>query len=440
MKGFPAACLLATICFVASGCGSKSGPPGGGYVLKGASPTQRSPGAYPQAPAPGGLTPPSRGNYPAPAPRAAPLPPPRSYPSAASPLPGPPASTGEPATVYPPPASTGVPAPAYPPPAAGIGAPPAPGRTAPPPFPPALPQRAPGPGSSYPSATAPIVPNVPPVFAPISPALQQATRPLPANRPLGRKELALDGDNDGTVDSWFFIDEGRITRVSRDTDGDGKPDFTSSFTEDEGLPLTEVKYRGDTGQVATKTEFEAGVKTRREADDDGDGKPDHWWYYLGGDLSKEAWDRNTDGKIDEARHYRNGKIVRIEYDEDHDGTFEKNDYLKGGVRLRSEILDQDGMLTRVYDSQGTHVVRDERDADGDGIAEFVRVLSPSGAIEREDRDLDGDGWPDVSAYYTNGKLVRREVSGAYLRAQKSQDSAAPSVDVEKRDFRKPSGS
>ncbi len=420
MKGFPEACLLATLCFVTSGCASKGAPPGGGYVLKGASPTQNVPGVRPQAPAPGGLTPPSRGNYP---PSPAPPSPPRPYPSAAYPPPGPPASTG-------------LPAPAYPPPAAGIGAPPAPAGTAPPSFP----RRPPGPGSPYPSATTPIVPNVPPVFAPISPALQQAPRPLPGNRPLGEKELALDGDNDGTVDSWFFINEGRITRVSRDTDGDGKPDFTSSFTEGEGLPLTEVKYRGDTGQVTAKTEFEAGVKTRRETDDDGDGKPDHWWYYLGGDLSKEAWDRNADGKIDEARHYRNEKIVRIEYDEDHNGTFEKNDYLKGGVRLRSEILDQDGMLTRVYDSQGMHVVREERDNDGNGIAELITVLGPSGAIEREDRDLDSDGWPDVSAYYTNGNLVRREVSGAYLRAQKSEDSAAPSVDVEKRDFRKQPGS
>lgn len=426
MKGFPAACLLATLCFVTSGCGSKSGPQGGGYVLKGASPTQ-SGALRPTTRAPGGLTPPSRGNYPAPAPGPAPPAPARPFPSAAYPPPAPPASTG-------------LPGPAYPPPAAGIGAPPAPGRAATPPYPPTLPQRAPGPGSSYPSATAPMVPNAPPVFAPISPALRQTLRPFPANRPLGQKELAIDGDNDGKVDAWFFIDEGRITRVSRDTDGDGKPDFTSSFSEGDGLPLTEVKYRGDTGQVATKTEFEAGVKTRREADDNGDGKPDHWWYYLGGDLSKEGWDRNADGKIDEARHYRNETVVRIEYDEDYNGTFEKNDYLKGGQRLRSEILDQDGMLTRVYDSQGARVVREERDTDGDGIAELVTVLGPSGAIERKDRDLDGDGWPDVSAYYRNGKLVRREVSGAYLRAQKPEDSAAPGVDVEKRDFRKQTGS
>jgi hypothetical protein len=311
--------------------------------------------------------------------------------------------------------------PHYPPPAAGIGSPP-----------PSL-GRAAGIG-----ATAPVAP---PLFAPITPTPQMSPRPLAGNRPLGEKEMALDTDSDTRVDTWIRVSEGVITRVSRDTDRDGRPDFTSSFSRAAGLPTSEVKYKGDTGQVALKTEFEEGVKTKREADENGDGNPDHWWYYLGGELSKEAWDRDGDRKIEVVKRYRNQQVISVEFDEDRDGRFEKSDTLQDGVRVRTRIEDGEGILELVYDGGGQRVVRKERDTNGDGRADLVVVLDPASGIRvREDRDLNSDGRPDVSAYYEQGKLVRREISGAYLRAQKAPDREAPSVDVETRDFRKLSGS
>ena len=91
----------------------------------------------------------------------------------------------------------------------------------------------------------------------------------------------------------------------------------------------------------------------------------------------------------------------------------------------------------MYDAAGKNVVRRERDSNGDGRPDIVVVLDPaSGAVLREDRDLNGDGRPDVSAYYERGHVVRREISGEYLRAQKAPTAAAPGVNVETRDFRK----
>ncbi len=409
------AAALAALLLTPAGCGTANLATGGGYVLRGAKPAGPQP-RHPPPAARDGLTSPSgdlgtriaRPSAPAPSP--APL----ASPGAVLPSPRPPVQAAVQAPVQ---------APVhYPPPAAGIGSPP----------PSALGTTGIG-GTPTPVAS--------PLFAPITPTPQLTPRPLAASRPLGEKEMALDTDADSRVDTWIKVSEGVITRVSRDTDRDGKPDFTSNFSRVAGLPLSEVQYKGDTGQVALKTEFEEGVKTKREADENGDGNPDHWWYYLGGELSKEAWDKDGDGKIDIVKRYRNQKVLRVEYDEDRDGTFEKSDLLQDGVRVRTRIEDSDGILELVYDGGGQRVVRKERDTDGSGRPNIVVVLDPaSGARVREDRDLNGDGRPDVSAYFEGGKLVRREISGAYLRAQKAPDRQAPSVDVEKRDFRKLTGS
>jgi hypothetical protein len=262
-----------------------------------------------------------------------------------------------------------------------------------------------------------------------------------ANRPLGTKELAIDTDRDGGTDAWVTVNEGQVTKLARDTDRDGKPDFTTTFSRGEGQPVAEERVKPDTGQVASRTEFERGVTSRKQADEDGDGKPDHWWYYLGGRLSKETRDTNGDGNVDETKEYRGEKLARIQRDEDRNGTFEKTDVFEAGRKVRTEVEDKEGPVSLVYDASGAQVIRRERDTNGDGRPDIVVALDPpTGTVLREDRDLNGDGRPDVSAYYENGKVVRREISGEYLRAQKSTTSpAAPGVNLEKRDYRNSPG-
>ena len=249
--------------------------------------------------------------------------------------------------------------------------------------------------------------------------------------------MILDTDNDGKSDAWVSVSEGQVTKLARDTDRDGKPDFTTEFSRGEGQPVREVQVKADTGQVAAQTEFEQGVTSKKQADENGDGRPDHWWYYLGGRLSKEDRDTDGDGRVDESKHYRGEQIARVERDEDRDGRFEKIDVIENGKRVRREVEDKNGPLTLVYDASGSRVLRRERDTNGDGRPDIVVALAPAtGTVLREDRDLNGDGRPDVSAYYENGQVVRREISGEYLRAQKAPSAAAPGVNVETRDFRK----
>jgi len=278
----------------------------------------------------------------------------------------------------------------------------------------------------------------PGTFAAIPPAPSRRPNPF---RPLGVKDMQLDTDGDGKVDAWVTITEGNITRLARDTDHDGRPDFNTTFSRGEGQPLAEEHVKPDTGQVASRTEYEQGVTSKKEADDNGDGRPDHWWYYLGGRLSRETRDTDGDGKVDETKVYRGKQLAEVQTDENRDGTFDRTDFIEGGRRVRTEVVDGGGPLTLVYDAPGKRIARRERDTNGDGRSDIVVVLDPiSGAVVREDRDLNGDGRPDVSAYYEKGHVVRREISGEYLRAQKGPSPAAPGVNVETRDFRKLPGS
>ncbi|OGP85700.1 MAG: hypothetical protein A2Y95_06635 [Deltaproteobacteria bacterium RBG_13_65_10] len=250
----------------------------------------------------------------------------------------------------------------------------------------------------------------------------------------------MDTDGDGKLDTWMSVVNGQITRLARDTDHDGKPDFTTTFSAGEGQPLADVQYKPGTEQIVSKTEYEQGVTSKREADDNGDGKPDHWWYHAGGRLAKEARDTDGDGKIDEMKLYRDEKVVRIEYDVNHNGKFDKADVMENGRRVRTEITDNNGALVLFYDGTGTKVARRERDSNDDGRPDIIVALDPAtGVVLREDRDLNGDGRPDVSAYFEKGKVVRREISGEYLRAQQKPSALTPSVSPETRDFRKVPG-
>jgi len=138
--------------------------------------------------------------------------------------------------------------------------------------------------------------------------------------------------------------------------------------------------------------------------------------------------------------YRDEKVVRIEYDVNHNGKFDKADVMENGRRVRTEITDNNGALVLFYDGTGTKVVRRERDSNDDGRPDIIVALDPAtGVVLREDRDLNGDGRPDVSAYFEKGKVVRREISGEYLRAQQKPSALTPSVSPETRDFRKVPG-
>lgn len=171
-------------------------------------------------------------------------------------------------------------------------------------------------------------------------------------------KLEADSDRDGLVDTWGYMDGGRVVRVEVDENGDrivdrweyhklppGQPVQTrqetqSGQTSDAAKVPQAVKLRrggvespdktierieratGRDGVVSRWEYFENGMLVRVEEDKDGDGKIDKWETYIDGSLSTMALDTRHRGKADRRLVYRlNGTLDRIETDPTGSGTF-----------------------------------------------------------------------------------------------------------------------
>ena len=44
-----------------------------------------------------------------------------------------------------------------------------------------------------------------------------------------------DNDADGTVDTWYYYEQGRVTTIKEDTNNDGKPDVWEEYDGSEAL-------------------------------------------------------------------------------------------------------------------------------------------------------------------------------------------------------------
>lgn len=109
-------------------------------------------------------------------------------------------------------------------------------------------------------------------------------------------ELVVDSDGTGEPDEWRWSVAGVMTRIGRDTRGDGRPDAWSVLGE-------------------------RGVVVEVQGDTDGDGEPDTW-STIGPDgrTERTAYDTTGDGRADRWISYgEDGSITSIETDTDGDG-------------------------------------------------------------------------------------------------------------------------
>jgi antitoxin component YwqK of YwqJK toxin-antitoxin module len=121
--------------------------------------------------------------------------------------------------------------------------------------------------------------------------------------------------------------------------------------------------------------------------------------YESGRLSYEEHDTNQDGKVDRRVEFEQGKrAVEIE-DRNHNGKMD---------------------FWTFYDSDGIPV-RTQQDADEDGqpeMWEFYEGDDPSRVVlTRKEEDVNADGKVDITSYYEQGKLARKEVSDPDLLLQ-----------------------
>jgi hypothetical protein len=155
----------------------------------------------------------------------------------------------------------------------------------------------------------------------VDPSYDQATGKL--------TRLAYDSNNDGTHDTWAFMDGARIVRLEADENQDGRIDrweyYPANATKGSGKQPPERIERATRldGQVSRREFFDNGVMVRVEEDTDGNGKTDKWETYANGALVTLALDTQGRGTPDRRLVYAaDGNLVKIEADPTGSGHFE----------------------------------------------------------------------------------------------------------------------
>lgn len=146
-------------------------------------------------------------------------------------------------------------------------------------------------------------------------------------------KLSYDRNGDGKPETWGYMDGARVIRVEADKDADGRvdhwefyrvppPGSTAAPGSKELLERIERAKTG-TGHVTRTEFFEGGAMARVEEDTDGDGRIDKWETYTDGALSTMALDTTGRGTPDRRLVYSaTGALDRIEADPTGSGRFE----------------------------------------------------------------------------------------------------------------------
>jgi hypothetical protein len=119
--------------------------------------------------------------------------------------------------------------------------------------------------------------------------------PTVKRRVLVKKEadLNFDGRRDIVRE---FDEEGLLTREEADLDYDGDMDQLNVY--EKGI-LTQKQIYRSKGRVFIWKFFEDGKMVRLNRDENGDGRPDYCeLWYAGEKLSKKGWDKTGDGECD----------------------------------------------------------------------------------------------------------------------------------------------
>ena len=139
--------------------------------------------------------------------------------------------------------------------------------------------------------------------------------------------ISSDTNDDGKHDTWAFMDGARLVKLEADENQDGRVDRWEYYptTTEGGVKQPPERIERSTrfdGKVSRREFFEGGVMVRVEEDTDGDGRVDKWETYSGGTLTVLALDTKGSGKPDRRLVYAaDGTLDRIEEDPDGSGHF-----------------------------------------------------------------------------------------------------------------------
>ena len=118
-------------------------------------------------------------------------------------------------------------------------------------------------------------------------------------RKLHKKKVDVDGN--GKVDIIkFYNDAGLPKKEKSDTDLDGTYDIVAHMKSGK---LARKEILDEKGERVKTTRYYKGENLSRvEKDTNGDGKPDHFEYYEEGVLQRVGYDKNGDSEIDKWVH------------------------------------------------------------------------------------------------------------------------------------------
>jgi hypothetical protein len=145
--------------------------------------------------------------------------------------------------------------------------------------------------------------------------------------------LSHDTNGNGKLDTVALMDGGRVVRVEADEDENGTVDRWEYYTSNPGqttgagqsadvLERVERATNRD-GRVNRWEFFDAGTLTRVNEDTNGDGRVDKWEEYAQGTLTVMALDTVGRGTPDRKLVYSDGNLDHIEIDPDGSGRFQR---------------------------------------------------------------------------------------------------------------------
>ena len=160
------------------------------------------------------------------------------------------------------------------------------------------------------------------------------------------KQLTLDSNRDGRMDTWTDMDGARPiqTRIDRNEDGrvdrweyydtaatlvkvgfsrkdDGRPDAWAYSGADGKIERIEISSGGRENSIDRWEHYDASGLVAAEEDTNADAAVDKWETYRAGVLISAVFDEDHDGKSDRRLTYDEGALVSIETSRDDSGRF-----------------------------------------------------------------------------------------------------------------------
>jgi len=216
-------------------------------------------------------------------------------------------------------------------------------------------------------------------------------------------EVREDTTSDQRMDTVYTIEEGQITRMTRDENDDGATNVVALYRNGK-LVETRRDANGD-GKMEEQLLFnEEGLLVRRHLDTDQDGELDMLEMFRSGLSYMQQWDQDQDGVYEKVAFFEEGDMIRIEKDTDRDGARETIVvYRLGKPSVQTTDMNQDGKEElRIFYNKAGGTERIEKDVSMDGRMDTFQRYKNNRLISAE-MDTNADGEIDVKISYDAGK-------------------------------------